>query len=241
MKSDSRKKSPLPSIVLVLATMAALVLAACSGGSQSTSTVDAKIVVAEAVPAMEALESFHFVYEVVKPQSAAPAQGLEIARIEGDVTADGKMKAAIDLLQNGVPLQVNFVAFGDVHYIQDPTSQKWQGVPAALSPVGKINLSTGAVQVLRKLDNLEYVDTQDIDGVKTYHLKGSVAPAEVATIVGSVSTTEPFPGEIWIGVDDHLVRRIQIEGAATAGEDPKTVRTIDLSAFDQPVTIEAPK
>ncbi len=104
--------------------------------------------VAEAVPAMQALESFHFVYEVVKPQDAKPAQGLDIARIEGDVTADGKMNASIDLLQNGVPLQVNFVAFGDVHYIQDPTSQKWQGVPAALSPVGKINLNTGAVQIL---------------------------------------------------------------------------------------------
>jgi hypothetical protein len=151
------------------------------------------------------------------------------------------MKATIDLLQNGVPLQVNFVALGDVHYIQDPTSQKWQGVPAALSPVGKINLNTGAIQILQKIDNLEYVDTQDVGGVKTYHLKGSVAPAEVASIVGSVSATEPFEGEIWIGVDDHLVRRIQVVGAATASEDPKTVRTIDLSAFDQPVTIEAPK
>jgi len=241
MKHNSRMKRSIRSLILALTILATLALAACSGASQSTSTVDAKIVVAESVPAMQALESFHFVYEVVKPQSAAPAQGLEIAKIEGDVTADGKMKAAIDLLQNGVPLQVNFVALGDIHYIQDPTSQKWQGVPAAMSPVGKINLNTGAVQVLQKLDNLEYVDTQDIDGVKTYHLKGSVAPAEVANMVGSVSTTEPFAGEIWIGVDDHLIRRIQIVGAATASEDPKTVRTIDLSAFDQPVTIEAPK
>ena len=227
--------------MLALAALATVALAACSGGSQSTSTVDAQNVVAEAVPAMQALTSFHFVYEVTKPQSAAPAQGLEIAKIEGDFTADGRMKATIDLLQNGVPLQVNFVAVGDVHYIQDPTSQTWQAVPAALSPVGKINLSTGAIQILQKIDNLEYVDTQDIDGTKTYHLKGTVAPAEVASIVGSVSATEPFAGEIWIGVDDYLVRRIQIVGAATTSEDPKTVRTIDLSAFNQPVTIEAPK
>lgn len=241
MKNTSRMKRSIRSVIMALFISATLASAACSGASQSTSAVDAKIVVAEAVPAMQALKSFHFVYEVVKPQSATPAQGLEIAKITGDVTADGKMKATIDLLQNGVPLQVNFVALGDVHYIQDPTSQKWQGVPAALSPVGKINLNTGAIQILQKIDNLEYVDTQDVGGVKTYHLKGSVAPAEVASIVGSVSATEPFEGEIWIGVDDHLVRRIQVVGAATASEDPKTVRTIDLSAFDQPVTIEAPK
>jgi LppX_LprAFG lipoprotein len=241
MNDDSPKKRSLRSIILALAIVATLALAACGGGSQSTSAVDAQKVAADAVPAMQALKSFHFVYEVVKPQNAKPAQGLEIAKIEGDVTADGKMKAAIDLLQNGVPVQVNFVALGDVHYIQDPTSQIWQGVPAAKSPVGKINLNTGAIQILQKLDKLEYVDTQDVGGVKTYHLKGSVAPAEVASIVGSVTATKPFAGEIWIGVDDHLVRRIQIEGGATTSEDPKTVRTIDLSAFDQPVTIEAPK
>jgi len=227
--------------LLALSIAAALALTACSGGSQSSSTVDAQKVVADAVTAMQALTSFHFVYEVAKPQNAAPAEGLEIAKIEGDVTADGKMKAAIDLLQNGVPLQVNFVALGDVHYIQDPTSQIWQGVPAAMSPVGKIDLNTGAIQILQKIDNLEYVDTQDLDGTKTDHLKGTVAPAEVASVVGSVSATEPFAGDIWIGVDDHLVRRIQIVGAATSSEDPKTVRTIDLSAFNQPVTIEAPK
>jgi hypothetical protein len=229
------------SLSIVVAILASLALAACGGGSQSTSDVDAQNVVAEAVPAMQALESFHFVYEVVKPQDAKPAQGFDIARIEGDVTADGKMKASIDLLQNGVPVQVDFVALGDVHYFQDPTSQIWQSVPAAMSQVGKINLNTGAVQILQKVDKLEYVDTQDVGGVKTYHLRGTVAPAEVASIAGAVSTTEPFACEVWVGVDDHLVRRIQISGAATASEDPKTVRTIDLSAFNQPVTIEAPK
>lgn len=234
-------KESIRSVTLAIAILATLALAACSGGSQSTSAVDAKKAVADAVPAMQALKSFHFVYEVVKPQGAKPAQGLDIAKITGDVTADGKMKAAIDVLQNGVPLQVNFVALGAIHYIQDPTSQIWQGVPAAMSPVGKINLSAGAIQILQKIDKLEYIDSQDVGGVKTNHLKGSIAPAEVASIVGSVSATKPFAGEIWIGADDHLVRRIQIVGAATTSEDPKTVRTINLSAFDRPVTIEAPK
>lgn len=241
MKSYSRTKRSIRSVIPAIAIVATIALTACSGGSEPTLAVDAKNVVAEAVPAMQALKSFHFVYEVVKPQGAAPAQGLEIAKIVGDVTADGKMKAAIDLLQNGVPLQVNFVALGDIHYIQDPTSQIWQGVPAAMSLVGKINLNTGAIQILQKIDKLEYVDTQDVGGAKAHHLKGSVAPAEVASIVGSVSATKPFAGEIWIGVDDHLLRRIQIVGAAATSEDPKTVRTIDISAFDQPLTIEAPK
>lgn len=233
--------TPIALVLALLALVAAFLPAGCGGGSGSTQTVDAKKVVADAVPAMQALKSFHIVYEVAKPDTAKPAQGLEIAKITGDVTGDGKMKAAIDVLQNGIPLQVNFVAVGDIHYVQDPTSQKWQGVPAAMSPVGKLNLNLGAIQILQKIDKLEYVDSQDVGGVKTHHLKGSVPPTEVAGIVGAVTATEPFASEIWVGVDDHLVRRIQITGAATTGEDPKTARTIDLSAFDAPVAIEAPQ
>jgi hypothetical protein len=226
-------------VLVCLGGLVALLIAGCGGGAKPA--VDPATVIDDAVPAMQGLKSFHFVYEVQKPQDAKPVQGLEIARITGDVTADGKMKASIDLLQNGIPLQANFVAAGDVHYIQDPTTQKWQSLPAAISPVGKLDLSTGAIQVLKKIDKLEYVGTEDVGGTKTYHLKGQVPPAEVAAIAGGSNATKPYAGDVWIGVDDHLVRRIRIVGAAGSGEDPETVRVIDISAFDQPVTIEAPK
>jgi hypothetical protein len=110
-----------------------------------------------------------------------------------------------------------------------------------MSPVGTLNLSSGAIAILQKISNLQYVGTEDVAGTKSYHLRGSVAPAEVAAIAGASSAKEPYAGDIWIGVDDHLVRRIKVVGAAAASEDPKTVRVIDLSAFNEPVSIEAPK
>ncbi len=223
----------------MVALTVGLFVSACSGGAQGN--VDPTKVISEAAPAMEALKSFHFVYEVQKPQGAKPASGLEISRIVGDVLSDGKMKAAIDVLQSGLPLTINFISTGDTHYIQDPTSQKWQSLPAALSPVGKLNLSSGAIAILNKITKLEYAGTEDVGGASSYHLKGSVPPAEVAAIAGASNAKEPYAGDIWIGVDDHLVRRIKIVGAAGSGEDPKTVRVIDLSGFNKPVSIAAPQ
>ncbi|OPZ75941.1 MAG: hypothetical protein BWY79_01870 [Actinobacteria bacterium ADurb.Bin444] len=46
---------------------------------------------------------------------------------------------------------------------------------------------------------------------------------------------------LWIGTEDHLVRRIQTVGAAEAGEDPRLLRTIELSQFGDPVVIEVPQ
>lgn len=228
----------LTAVLVVLLSGAAL-LGGCSGGGDES--VDAAAVFAESVTAMQALQSFHFTYDVAKPADSPKVEGLEIVRIVGDVTAEGNMQATIDVLQNGVPLQVAFVAAGPTHYIQDPTTQKWQGVPAAFSPVGSLNLNSGTIQVLEKIVDPSYVGTEDIGGSATYHLKGEVAAADVAAIAGSTSTDAPFAGDVWVGTDDHLVRRILLAGAATDSEVEGTTRTIELSDFDKPVEIVPPQ
>lgn len=225
--------------VAILAALSLLVTPGCSG--DDAGTADPVQTLADSAEAMKGLQSFHFVYEVTKPEDAPRPEGLEIARIVGDVIADGNMQATIDLLQNGVPLQIEFVAAGETHYVQDPTSQKWQSMPAAFSPIGTLNLNTGAIQILERIADPEYVGTEDIGGVRTHHIKGQVAAAEVAAIAGSTTTDEPFEGDVWIGADDGLVRRILVLGSATASEPAGTLRTIDLSAFDEPLEIVPPQ
>jgi len=229
--------SALALILLVIAMASSA--AGCSSGGDAT--VDPVQAFADSAEAMKALQSFHFTYEVTKPKDAPASDGVEIVRIVGDVIADGNMQATIDLLQKGVPLQVAFVAAGATHYIQDPTSQKWQSVPAAFSPVGSLNLNKGTIQVLERIGESEYVGTEDLGGTNTYHLKGVVQAADVAAIAGSTTASDPFEGEVWIGVDDHFVRRIVIAGAATANEVDGTIRTIELSAFDEPLEIPPPQ
>lgn len=224
--------------VLVVVLMA-LVPAGCSSGNDNS--VDPVQTLQESAETMKSLQSFHFTYEVNKPEDSPKSQGLEIARIVGDVVADGNMRATIDVLQNDVPFQVAFVAVGPTHYVQDPTSQKWQSMPAAFSPVGSLNLNKGTIQVLERIGDATYVDKEDIGGVQAYHLSGVVQAAEVAAIAGSTTAVEPFEGEVWIGVQDHFVRRIVVSGAATASEVEGTVRTIELSAFDEPLEIVPPQ
>ncbi|MHB8870834.1 MAG: LppX_LprAFG lipoprotein [Thermoleophilia bacterium] len=237
--TERRVLRPLAFVALVLLLFTALLSGGCS--SDDDETVDAAAVLAESTTAMEALQSFHFTYNVTKPADASQAEGFEVVRIVGDVTTEGNMQATIDMLQGGVPLQVEFVAAGATHYVQDPTTQKWQGVPAAFSPVGSLNLSAGTIQVLKRIVDPSYAATEDVGGSPAYHLTGEVAAADVAAIAGSTTSEKPFEGEVWVGVDDHLVKRIVIAGAATENEVDGTVRTIELSDFDKPVEIVPPQ
>ena len=228
----------VPTTVLVLAGLLAGFVG-CGGAEQPT--VDAKAILVAAVSPMKALKTFHFTYDVVKPKNAKPIEGTEIVRIVGDVTMDGRMNATIDLLQRNVPLQLAFIADGATHYLQDPTSQKWQSIAAEFSPVGKVNLNAGAIQILEQITQPTYDRDEKVDGVECYRIKGSVAASAVASIAGVVTTSQDFAAKLWVGTEDSLVRRIELVGAASPDEDVKTVRVIVLSKFDEPVTISPPK
>ena len=198
-------------IVVTAAVVAAAGLFAFGCGG-SAPKVDPVTVLSRSAAAMKQIKGFHFVYEVHKPSSAKPGSGLDIARITGNVDAQGHMDAMVDAVFGGVPVTVGFVSMGDTQYIQDPISHKWQSVAAA---------SKG--------------------GVNAHHITGKVAPEYVKAIAGSVDTTNLFPTEIWIGVNDSYVYEVDIFGAATPNETDKYWRSITLSDLNKTFDIKAPQ
>jgi len=236
MRASKRLGAALAGLALL--SLIAAGLSACGGEGGDA---DPKQVLSQASAKMKQIQGFHFVYEVHKPASAEPGAGLEIARITGDVNAEGSMQAIIDITQSGIPLQLGFVAVGDTHYIQDPLSQKWQSVAAAESPVGSLSLSAGTIQILDRISEISYTGRESKGGAACHHVVGSAAAEDVAAIAGAVSTTDTFPTDIWIGVDDSLVYEVDITGPATPDEDPGIWRSIVLSDLDTFVDIKAPQ
>lgn len=214
------------------------VLSGC--GNSAASGTDATALLAEAVAPMKALSSFHFTYTVVRPADVPAPPGTEIAGIEGEVSLEGLMEAVIDINQSGVPLQFRFVATNETHYVQNPASQEWQSVPASLSPVGKLNLSAGAVLILERVQQPTEAGSENVGGVACAKVVGKVAAQDIADLVSAANSQELLDCTIWLGKEDHLVRRIQTVGVAATGEDKRLTRVIELSAFDEPVDIDIP-
>jgi LppX_LprAFG lipoprotein len=225
-----------PFIVLTTLVVAlfALSLYGCGSASQN---VDPQAVLAASSTKMQQIKGFHFVYEVHKPANTKPGSGLDIARITGDVNSDGNMQAAIDVTQGGIPLTLEFVQVGDTQYLK---LGQWQTIPIESSPVGKLSLGAGTIQILQRITGAKYVGEDTKGGVKCYHITGMVAAAEVKAIAGAVDTTDTFPTDIWIGVADSYVYEVDIHGAASPGEPKATWRSVVLSNHDVYVPIKAP-
>lgn len=234
----------IPIVIIALCVVCALAFslaAATLTGCGEKAAVDPKTVLAAASAKMKQIKGFHFEYEVHLPEGVEPGAGLFIARIIGDVNAEGNMKATVDATWGGVPVSLGFVALGDTHYIQDPISKKWQTVPAAQSPVGTLSLSAGTIRILDRIVDASYKGEEKKGGVTTYHIKGTIAAQEVEAIAGAVETTNPFPTDLWIGASDSLVYEVRIYGPATPREHEKIWRSIVLSNLDVYVEIEAPE
>ena len=46
--------------------------------------------------------------------------------------------------------------------------------------------------------------------------------------------------EVWVGRDDYLVRKVRLTGRLVEADTPEIVRVLELSRFDEPVSIEPP-
>lgn len=237
-----RSTRDLPALLAIalLALLALTGLSACDGGDAD---VDPQAVLTASSARMKEINGFRFVYEVHLPESAKPEGGLQIARITGDVNAEGNMRATVDATYGGLPVAVGIVALGDTYYVQDPISQKWMSVAAADSPVGQLSLSAGTIRLLDHITDVSYEGEESKGGAKTYHLTGQVTNEDIKAIAGLVdlTVTESFPTDIWIGVKDSLVYEVNIAGAATASEPPDVWRSVILSNLDTHVDIEAPQ
>jgi hypothetical protein len=210
-----------------------------AGCSEEPANVDPQAVLNAASAKMKEIAGFHFAYEVHQPETAEKKNG--IVSITGDINAGGDMQATVEIFGGGVLFDVEFIALGDTHYVRYPLSEDWLAIPAAESPVGTLNLATGTIRVLDNIVDAAYEGTDKKSGTKTYHISGIVAATEVEAIAGSTDTEDPFPTDIWIGIDDDLVYEVDIIGPAQPSEDPGVWRSIVLNELEVALDIQAPQ
>ena len=221
----------------IMLSMLLLALAACD----DSTPVDPQANLARASANMKSVEGFHFVFEAHYPGNDKPTQGFDVARIIGEVNNNGDMQARVDVTQRGIPLKVELVICGDMQYIQNPLSGKWQSVSIDESPVGDLRLNAGTILLLDNLSEVTYQGRKKKGGKQTYHITGTSSAEDVKAVAGAVATTDPFPIEVYIGVDDGYVYEIDIYGPALPRESEGMWRSIVLSELGTAFDIKAPQ
>jgi hypothetical protein len=247
-----------PAAALPLAALA-LTLAAC-GGSKSSSTTgtggtaDATAAVRDAVRKTIGAGSEH----VAVSASARSAGQTVTVRGNGDFDSArrrGRLQATVSL--GGVQTALDEVLAGSTAYAQSPllkaflpAGKSWLKVD--LAAAGKtLGVDTSvlrsqdpavALGQLKALNRVRTVGTGTVGGTAATHYRGTIDVAKLpkgSAGVLSQSGTTLGPVDVWVG-DDGYVRRERLTTSSTSGQGSRTVVTMTLSKFGEPVVVSVP-
>jgi lipoprotein LprG len=218
--------------------LVALAVAGCGGGDGGAEK-DPATVVRESSAATEQVKSFHFNLDVAKVPSSA--KGLQLTGAEGDARVPDAVKAEVSGRFAGFPIATSLVATGGKLWIKNPLSGSWQSVDVGTTPAFLLDPRKGVLGVMRAMTELKDDGSEEVDGASTTRVTGKVEAAKVGPLVAASGGTGSVDVTVWIGKDDAILRRIEVSGAVGRGEPADAVRTVELSRFGEPVTVQAPK
>jgi hypothetical protein len=202
-----------------------------------------------ALAASQGAESYHFEMDM---QMAISSEGFTFDMpilFEGDYQAPDRLQGMMSMSLMGTTIETEMITVGDTTYMTNPDTGEWEKSvePAApFSPEEVAQLDPDDIQ------DLVLIGIEDLDGIATYHLAGTVAMADLGDMLGDLEGE--FEAEYWIAVEDGRLRKSTVEGEVSIDTsdnplfgggppvimDMALVMTLRFSNYGQEVIIELP-
>jgi lipoprotein LprG len=220
-----------------IALLAALVLLVSGCGEPPDLTPEQ--VIEKAAPALQAANSFHFALETSKLQKPMP--GLFVSGAEGDVVKPDKLKASVNALFGGLPINVQAVVDGQSQYMTDPASGRWMPTSAAVNVMQFFDPAKGVADILGSVKDPRGEGRESVDGTDSYKLSGTVPTSALSSFSPEVTAQGELSTTLWVGTGDFLLRRVRLQGPLAQGEPVGIVRTITFKDYNKDIKIETPE
>jgi lipoprotein LprG len=211
-------------------------LAACSKDEPDPATLpNGTTLVSESATAMANVETSHIVLEL-----DPPVGGLPISLAEGDLTRDGDAKGAIQLLQSGQLIEVEFIILGDADdYLKYPTGgwQRTTLITSFYDPSAILDPERGVAKLMETSTNARTTGQERIVGVDCWRIDVNIDRRTANTLVPGVP--DGLTGTVWVDkATKHMIRAVV--NAPASGASPASTITLTLTNFNAPVTVSAP-
>ena len=192
---------------------------------------------------MAGVDSFHFEMDM---RIGIESEGLSLdvpVTFVGDIQAPDRVQGALSMTPFGiVTIEYQVINIGDTTYQTDPQTGEWEVTTSPAVPF--TDPSDFLASKPSDFLDLVLLGEETLDGVRVYHLSGTMSPEAFGGIQGDLVA------DIWTGVEDSLVRQIavkgvvQIEGGGLlpeGGGNATVDMTVKFSDYGKPVSIEAPQ
>lgn len=216
---------------------------ACAAEHQPTPTTapppDVRSILAESGAAMALLDTFRF--ELTHQRGGTPvAQGLIVKKVVGDVKKPDTLELTWQGTFSGFFVTAEVIALGGKTYMTDPINGRWATIEGDVNPLGFFDPSIGITAIMNDLTSTTLTGREQVGGVDAYRIEGLLPSSSLSSLLGTVAPDLMVDTVTWIGSDDGYLHKVEFRSRVTVEEVDGTARTIKLSHFNEPVSVEAP-
>ncbi len=230
-------RRPAVLVLLLVAVAGGLVVSACRGGS-GDSDADAADVLKRGAERMDRVKSFHFDLTHENGTSQI-VRNLQMVSATGDVVPPDRLRLDAKAKAGPLNIAVGIIAIPGASYITNPLTGRWEQEQISVSQF--FDPATGVTALMRAATNPRVTGTEKVEGRNVYRIEASVDSGDLALFASGAAPGRAMTARAWVGVDDPVLVRVEIEGAVSDGEPANLVRRLTLSKWDEPVQISAPQ
>ncbi len=187
------------------------------------------------------VSSFHVTMAEQNPGPVTPDQ-IQILNAAGDVVMPDKVKALATVVLSGQSVQVSLISVGDNQFITDPITGQWRVIKGVLDPRTLTNPDTGIISLVSKLQGVSAPVADIVNNVPCWRITGQLDAKYLAFFTGGgVPAGTMLQTSACVGQVDMLPYQVSVTGIAAVGDTAQTVRTFDLSNYNETISITAPQ
>lgn len=192
------------------------------------------------------IESLHFTLEIEGETYIDESGAIQLQGAEGDLARPDKVAVEFQVrLLGATTVSIRMITIGTDSWTTDLITGNWGDAPPEFgyNPSILYDNQDGLGPVMGKLENANLADIEDFEDREAYHVTGTanseiIAPLTAGTMTGDEVEVEV---ELWIDVETSDLLRVKVvEPESEAKENPATWE-MNLSAFNEMVTIEPPE
>jgi hypothetical protein len=184
----------------------------------------------------------HFALDVQGETFIDTGRNIRLLGAEGDLQRPDRVRTAFqaEVMDRAISLQL--VTIGDHSWTTNILTGKWGNAPMEFAYQPDILFSTqdGIGPVMGRVENVERLEDEEIEGRSTYHLHATVDESLVGPLTYYTISGSPVTVDLWIDQETHDLRRARLSEPPGPDRPNPAVWTLNLTHHGEDVSIEPP-
>lgn len=226
---------------ILAASFLPLVLAAC--GAPPTPTPepppDPRALLGQAAERLVALRTVAFDLQH-QEGSTQLFPGVEMTRAFGETEIGTGFRFTVEARLGSSYFETHAVVLDGRTYMTNFLTGNWEEVAPGSLPFNFTDVGRSLALVLEDVRDPELVGEEPIDGRDAYRIRGNSWSQDLRVLVPNAGEGHDVALELWVDLDTGALVYATLTGPLVDTDVPEVVRTLSLTALDQPVEIAIP-